>query len=160
VVLAAILFMHRMAAVVTVQHGVSLIQTDVDDFRALGNEADQRADLPENVEVFQLRGPLFFGAASVLQEVLDRMGRAPHAFIVRMREVPLIDSSGVGAVREFVRRCRSHNTKVIITGVQSQPRQILEQMGFGGSQQELRFADNLQDAIRLLAQEAASARKS
>jgi SulP family sulfate permease len=132
VVLAAILFMHRMAEVVTVQHGASPISEDVDDFsRPQGGEIDQRAGLPEGVEIFQLRGPLFFGAASVLEDVLDRMGRAPSTFILRMREVPLIDVSGVGALNAFVKRCRGHGTTVIVTGVQPQPRRILTQMGFG-----------------------------
>jgi SulP family sulfate permease len=148
VVLAAILFMHRMAQVVTVQHGASPIETDVDDFAAANGFADQRARLPEGVEVFQLRGPLFFGAAGVLADVLDRLGRPPRIFIVRMREVPLIDASGVGALREFVRRCRSHGTTVIVTGVQPQPRRILRQMGFGGERDGLLFAENLDQALR------------
>jgi SulP family sulfate permease len=153
VVLAAILFMHRMAEVVTVQRGVSPIAADVDDFEGSIEEPDQRAHLPDDVEVFQLRGPLFFGAASVLQDVLDRIGRPPRAFILRMREVPLIDASGVGALREFVRRCRSHGTMVIVTGVQPQPRRILKQMGFGADRDGLRFAENLDAALRLLGSE-------
>jgi sulfate permease, SulP family len=150
VVLAAILFMHRMAEVVTVQHGASPIAGDVDDFEQANGERDQRADLPEDVEVFQLRGPLFFGAASVLQDVLDRMGRPPRAFILRMREVPLVDASGVGALKEFVRRCRSHDTTVIVTGIQPQPRRILRQMGFTGEHEGLLFVESLDAALRFL----------
>ena len=150
VVLAAILFMHRMAEVVTVQHGASPIAEDVDDFDGLPAETDQRAHLPEDVEVFQLRGPLFFGAASVLQDVLDRIERPPRAFILRMREVPLIDASGVGALKEFVRRCQNHGTTVIVTGVQAQPRRILKQMGFSGERDGLLFVENLEAALRRL----------
>ncbi|MGQ7792869.1 SulP family inorganic anion transporter [Faunimonas sp. B44] len=147
VVLAAILFMHRMAEVVTVQHGFSPIEGEVDDFSRPAARADQRADLPEGVEVFQLRGPLFFGAASTLMEVLDRGWQHPRVFIVRMREVPLIDASGVGALRDFVRRCRSHGTTVILTGVQEQPRQMLAQMGYGAGPDGLIFAADLHAAI-------------
>jgi SulP family sulfate permease len=150
VVLAAILFMHRMAEVVTVQHGASPIAEDIDDLNELPAEANQRAHLPEDVEVFQLRGPLFFGAASVLQDVLDRIERSPRAFILRMREVPLIDASGVGALKEFVRRCQSNGTTVIVTGVQAQPRRILKQMGFSGERDGLLFVENLEAALRLL----------
>jgi SulP family sulfate permease len=150
VVLAAILFMHRMAEVVTVQRGISPIIEDVDDFARERGEADQRAGLPADIEVFQLRGPLFFGAASVLEDVLDRMSRTPRAFILRMREVPLIDASGVGALKAFVRRCRGLGVTVVVTGVQPQPRRILTQMGFGAEQDGLRFADDLGAALRLL----------
>jgi sulfate permease, SulP family len=149
VVLAAVLFMHRMAEVVTIQQGVSPIQGDVDDLPLGNDQPDQRAHLPEGVEVFQLRGPLFFGAASVLEDVLDRTGRAPRAFILRMREVPLIDASGVGALAEFVRRCEGRGVLVIVTDVQPQPRRILKQMGFGSGREGLLFALSLEEAIRL-----------
>jgi SulP family sulfate permease len=155
VVLAAVLFMHRMADVVTVQHGSSPIEVDIDDFSRPANAQDQRAHLPEGVEVFQLRGPLFFGGAGVLADVLDRMGRPPRVFIVRMREVPLIDSSGIGALKAFVHRCRGLGTTVIVTGVQAQPKRILRQMGFGESSDGLQFAENLDEAIRLARASAA-----
>jgi SulP family sulfate permease len=157
VVLAAILFMHRMAEVVSVQKGVNLIAEDVDDFDGMAPERDLRANLPENVEVFQLRGPLFFGAASVLQDVLDRIvGRPPRAFILRMRDVPLIDASGVGALKEFARRCKHNGTLVIVTGVQPQPQRILAQMGFGQDRDGLRFAENFDAALALLTESGAA----
>ncbi|MYZ49811.1 STAS domain-containing protein [Rhizobiales bacterium L72] len=147
VVLAAILFMHRMAEVVTVQHGASPIEEDVDDFARTSAPSDQRADLPQGVDVFQLRGPLFFGAAGRLIELLDRGWQHPRVFIVRMREVPFVDTSGVGALRDFVKRCKAMGTKVIVTGVQPQPRQILTQMGFGPGQGDLLFAADLGEAV-------------
>jgi SulP family sulfate permease len=149
VVLAAVLFMHRMARLVSVQQGVSPIEEDLDDFATPNGKPDQRTDLPKDAEVFQLRGPLFFGAASTLADVLDRIGRPPRVFILRMREVPFIDASGVGALTEFVRRCRSHGTTVVVTGVQPQPRRIMKQMGFGSDSEGLRFAENLDEAIRI-----------
>lgn len=153
VVLAAILFMHRMAEIVTVQQGFSPIEGDVEeDARPASDRADQRAHLPDGVEIFQLRGPLFFGAAGVLADVLDRTARPPKTFIVRMRGVPLIDASGVGALESFVRRCAGQGTEVIVTGVQPQPRRILKQMGFGRGHHGLRFADDLEEAIRLAAE--------
>lgn len=155
VVLASILFMHRMAQVVTVQHGVNPIAPDIDDrTEAAGVVTDQRAGLPEGVEVFQLRGPLFFGAAGVLADLLDRIGRPPRVFIVRMHDVPLIDSSGVGALRDFVQRCRHMGTRVIIAGVQPQPRRILDQMGFGSSGDDLTITKDLSEAIRRASQAA------
>jgi SulP family sulfate permease len=156
VVLAAILFMHRMAEVVAIQQGVKLIEDDIDDFeRSPSDSYSQRTNLPDGVEVFQLRGPLFFGAAYRLNDVLDRIGATPRIFILRMREVPMIDASGVAALQEFVRRCASFGTQVIVTGVQLQPRRILEDMGavqgggIEGGGAALIFAENLEEAIRL-----------
>ena len=148
VVLAAILFMHRMAQVVAVQQGLNLIQQDEDDFHPMpGDGYTQRADLPPGVEVFQLRGPLFFGTASHLTDMLDRIGKPPKVFILRMREVPMVDATGVGALADFVRRCTGHGTTVIVTGVQPQPEKILRQMGFGHGRTDLRFAENLGTAL-------------
>jgi sulfate permease, SulP family len=149
VVLAAILFMHRMAKVVAVQKGVQLIEEDLDDFTRPRDGYHQRDALPPGVEVFQVRGPLFFGAASHLADLLDRIGQTPRIFILRMREVPLIDATGVGALREFVRRCESQGTTVIITGIQPQPREILVQMGFAEDQGGLRFARDFQAALEI-----------
>ncbi len=150
VVLAAILFMHRMAAVVQLQQGVNLIEPDVDDFARHAPTPDQRAALPPGVEVFQLRGPLFFGAAGQVLEVLDRIGQPPKVLILRLREVPLIDASGVGALQELLRRCRRHGTRVIVTGVQPQPREILARMGFAEDGNGLTFAADFQAALKLV----------
>ena len=151
VVLAAILFMHRMAETVEFQRGAPLLERDEDDFAHPSTGYSQRDTLPDDVEVFQLRGPLFFGVASRLMEVLDTIPRPPRAFILRMREVPLIDSTGVGALRAFIRRCQRDGTIVIVTSVQTQPQQILQQMGFGPGSKELRFAEDFDAALRAVA---------
>ncbi|KAF0105825.1 MAG: sulfate permease SulP family [Rhodospirillaceae bacterium] len=147
VVLAAILFMHRMAEVVSVQQGVQIIEEDVDDFARPRTSYTQRADLPKGVEVFQLRGPLFFGSAGRLADVLDSIGTPPRVFILRMREVPMIDATGVAALGDFVKRCQAHGTVVIAAGVQPSLRTVLTSMGFDGSQPSLRFAENFEAAL-------------
>lgn len=147
VVLAAILFMHRMAEVVSVQQGVQIIEEDVDDFARPRTSYTQRADLPKGVEVFQLRGPLFFGSAGRLADVLDSIGTPPRVFILRMREVPMIDATGVAALGDFVKRCQAHGTVVIAAGVQPSLRTVLTSMGFDGSQPSLRFAESFEAAL-------------
>jgi SulP family sulfate permease len=128
VVLAAFLFMHRMAEVVEVDQRVHLIDEDVDDL-ARPAPPDQRAALPAGVEAFQISGPLFFAVANRLDEVLDQLFQPPKVFILRLRLVPLIDASGVGALDQFLDRAQRMGTRVILSGLQKQPRQVLEQMG-------------------------------
>ncbi|MEI2387102.1 SulP family inorganic anion transporter [Breoghania sp. JC706] len=147
VVMAAMAFMHRMSQAVAVKLGVSAIEEEVDDFADPLPANDQRQALPEGVEVFQLRGPLFFGAASRLGEVLERAGPTPPVFILRMREVPLIDATGVGALTHFVERCAARGTRVIVTGIQEQPLAILNQMGLA---RRLEFAENFEVAKALV----------
>jgi SulP family sulfate permease len=101
------------------------------------------------VEVFQLRGPLFFGAAGRLGDVMDTMQRRPRHFILRMREVPFIDSTGVAALSDFVRRCRANDTHVIVTGIQPQPRAVMARMGLTDEMPGFTIAEDFQAALAL-----------
>ena len=151
IVLAAILFMHRMSQLDATDHGAGVWQYDTDDFGPQPeNGVNQRALLPNGVEVLRLRGPLFFGNASRLGDILDSLiGPWPDTLILRMRDVPMIDATGVGALEQFLRRCQTHGARVIITGIQSQPRQVLNQMDFGAGFPRLHFADDFQAAIEM-----------
>src|SRR3546814_13290559 len=78
--------------------------------------------LPDGVEMFSLRGPLFFGAARSLRDALEAMPTPPRVFILRMRNVPMIDSSGVAALSDFMRRCPARGGGVIVAAISPQPR--------------------------------------
>ncbi len=142
VVLASILFMHRMSEVVAIAGAddalaLALVETDEDDFsRPRSDVYSQRDALPPGVEVFQLRGPLFFGVAGRLSEVIERIGGSPRVFILRMREVPMVDATGATKLRDFIDQACGHGTRVILSGLQPQPRAVLVQMGVldGGRQ--------------------------
>ena len=153
VVLAAILFMHRMAELVSVQQGIQLIEEDADDFEEPHTQYSQRANLPDGVEVYELRGPLFFGSAGRLSDVLDNIVVSPRVFILRMREVPMIDATGAAALGEFVQQCRSRKISVIASGIRPSLKTVLTSMGFESDQPNLRFADNFEAAL-VLAQHA------
>lgn len=142
-VLAAFLFMHRMSEVVELESQVSLIEEDGDG----ADGTDQRAQLPPGVEAFQISGPLFFAVANRLDGVLDRLPRPPAVFILRMRLVPLIDASGVTALRQFLSRCERLGTRVILSGLREQPRRVLAQMQVQPDGNQLRFAEGFAQAI-------------
>ncbi|MGE0113291.1 MAG: SulP family inorganic anion transporter [Steroidobacteraceae bacterium] len=129
VVLAAVLFMHRMAEAVAIQTHQSLIENDQDDFtRGKERSADPRAQIPKDVQVLELHGPFFFGVASRLSEVLDRVGKSPRLFILQMNRVPLIDATGIGALKELLKRCERDRTRMILCELQPAVRETLEQM--------------------------------
>lgn len=129
VVLAAILFMHRMSEAVAIQSHTQLIEQDVDDFARNGNDRYvRRNELPAGVEVFELRGPFFFGVANRLSDVLDRIGKSPRIFILLMRHVPLIDATGVRALEDFMTRCRREKTELILAELQTPVAETLRQM--------------------------------
>src|SRR5690554_276011 len=151
VVLAAILFMHRMAGLVAVNKSNGLIEEDLDDFRRAPEAYDQRDVLLPGVEVFRLSGPLFFGAAARVRYLLDTVGAPPRVFILRMRDVPMIDASGAQALDDLVQQCQKHGTKVILTGVQPEVSEVLERMDLGPTNSRLLYARNYDHAIALAA---------
>jgi SulP family sulfate permease len=149
VVLGAILFMHRMAQVVAIiSDGGGIIEDDIDDFDAsTASDASQRSALPKGVEVFQLRGPLFFGVANRLADAIDSVAGSPRAFIVRMREVPMMDATGASKFADFVRKCSKHRTALIISGLQPQPESVLRQMRIIGEDSPIHLAADFAKAI-------------
>jgi SulP family sulfate permease len=148
VVLAAIIFMHRMSEATAISHGVSLIERDQDDFARPPGEYEARADLPADVEVFELRGPLFFGAASRLIDALEAAFPPPRAFILRFREVPLADASGVNALERFLKRCESHDVTVVFTELRPDVRASLAKLGVMSRVEE---ASSYEEAITMAA---------
>jgi len=146
VVFAAILFMHRMSQVVALTGG-DIIEDDADDFVRPGDPYSQRQDLPPGVEVFQFRGPLFFGVASRLMDVLTNIAGQPKVIVLRFREVPLIDASGASSLKDFVGVCRRRGIEVIFSGLQPGPRAVLRRMEVLNG--EPREAENLPAALTL-----------
>jgi SulP family sulfate permease len=101
------------------------------------------------VVVFQLRGPLFFGAATRFTDLLLTISSPPRAIILRMSGAPVVDATGVGVLRDFVRRCRQDDVRVILAGVRDQPMQVLAGMGLGPGGGDVEYADTYPQAVAL-----------
>ena len=151
VVLAALLFMDRMARVVEIGSGTRLLDEAAEDLEP-DPDRDQRLRLPEGVEVFQINGPLFFGVASRLDDVLDQFAKAPRVFILRTRLVPMIDASGVHALQGLAERCERRAIHLILSGLQAQPRAVLEGMKFRPVPGRISFANDFSAALVLARQ--------
>ncbi len=148
IVVAAFVFMFRMADAVEVSSGIQLLDENGDE-RKGGADPEQRARLPVGVEAFQITGPLFFGAASRLDDLLDQFFKPPRVFILRMRLVPIIDASGVHALETLLDRCRRRGIILIISGLQTQPRRVIQKMQLHPREDELHFVPNFESALEL-----------
>lgn len=148
VVLAALLFMHRMAQASGI-HALPLIDTDRDDAsdKTEGAQVGLRAGIPKDVQLIEMRGPFFFGVASRLSEVLDRVGKPPRAFILQMNRVPLIDATGISAIKELLKRCERDHTRVLLCELQPSVSDTLAEMGLR-SDPRLQLCATLDDALR------------
>jgi SulP family sulfate permease len=126
VVLASLLFVRRMATMTEVRSMVDL--EDSDD--SASDEMLPRDAIPPGVEVYDVAGPFFFGAAEQFKDTLAAVSRKPRVLVVRMRSVPFIDSTGLNVLRDLVRRTQADGTTVIIAEIQDQPRQALQRGEF------------------------------
>jgi sulfate permease, SulP family len=119
-VLSAFLFMKRMA-------DVTAVRAVTDEFDEEGDDYDtdaagvRRRSVPEEVEIYEINGPFFFGAAETFRSALAAVAPAPKVLILRLRHVPAIDSSGLHALGELVHRARAAGTRVILSDVHAQP---------------------------------------
>ena len=129
-VLAAMLFMKRMAEVTNVGAVRNELDEQGDEFADLSDpNSITKRDLPAGVEVYEINGPFFFGVADRLKDTLNTLERPPKVFILRMRRVPAIDATGMHALDEFHDKCRKRKTQLLLAGVHAQP--IFAMTGYG-----------------------------
>lgn len=145
VVLAAMLFIRRMAEITNVG--------------ALTRELKDRDEDPEDplsiamrnvppaVEVYEIDGPFFFGAAETFQDAMRNLRKAPRVLILRMRNVPALDATGIHVLREFHLQCQRDGTHLILSGVHTQPLAALMRSGVYEEIGEENMAGNIDLAL-------------
>ena len=155
--IATVVFMYRMAESVEISAGIRASDDELapDDPRRADEQ--QRERLPPGVEVYRISGPLFFGAANRLDNLLDTFVAPPKVLILRMGLVPIIDASGVHALGNLARRCARRGIVLVVSGLQAQPNRVLAEMDFGALHAQVRFASDFEHALRLAASLAAHA---
>ena len=125
-VLASFLFMKRMADATNVAAVTRELSQDGDDTTYAEPGAISRRTVPQRVEVFEISGAFFFGAAEAFKEALGQIAGRPWVIIIRMRDVNLVDSSGLHALTEVVHRFRRDRTVVLLAEVHAQPLAAIE----------------------------------
>lgn len=123
VVMACLIFMHRMSDTFAVESNIRLSDEAKDE--AL-NSPDFVAALPDGVVAFSVSGPLFFGAAARLTEFFDRFQNPPKVVILRMGAVPIMDTTAVNILVDFIQKCRQMDVKIIVSNAKKQPKHVLK----------------------------------
>jgi SulP family sulfate permease len=127
VVMGSILFMHRMAQLVEVQTHTPIIQTDVADAEGAARVPYEGPPGADEVTVYTLTGPFFFGAAAEVAAVLDRIGQTPKVFVLDMSGVPFVDSTAAQSLAGFVRKANRNGTRIVLSGASAGVRRVLHQ---------------------------------
>jgi SulP family sulfate permease len=146
VVLAALLFMRQMAITTT----VVLEQP---------HELGLAVELPPGVRLYEIAGPMFFGAAKSAMEAIARVGRGDdHTFVLNMARVPTIDVTGLVALESMLDRLFRTGIKVIFAGVTPEVAELLDRAGIKRAPGRLAYAPDVETAISMAILHAARQR--
>lgn len=137
IMLASLLFMRRMA---TVSEG----HLSQPDHRALPGP------LPEGVVIYDLSGPLFFGAAERALNAMRAIGADVRVIIFRMEQVPSADVTGLVAMEGVLREMARQRIKAIIVGLHGQARSVFERGGLRNKAGEVAFCATMVDAFHVM----------
>ncbi len=122
-VLASFLFMRNMIKF----SDVSIITRDFEGKETgTDRESLEHYMIPKNVEVFEITGPLFFGAAYKFKDAMRFIENPPKVLIIRMRKVPIIDATGIKTIKEVYRESKQRGIRLILSEVHSG--QVKEQL--------------------------------
>ena len=138
-VMAALLFMKRMADVTEAHAWVDVDDEDTDPDNILLKK------IPKNTRVFEINGPMFFAATDKYKYVLS--DKEIDVLCIRMRNVPAIDATGVEALMRIVKRCQRHNVKVVFSHVNEQPMKVMTKAGFIEQVGKKNFCDHIDTAL-------------
>ena len=119
-ILAAFLFLKRMSDIANIRQWVDKSEAD--------GERGELKSVPSNALVYEIFGALFFGAVSDLFEIAHEEGK--NVLILRMRNVPAMDISGLEALEEVLEFCKKRGMTLILSHVNEQPMKVMEKSGF------------------------------
>lgn len=149
VVMAAFKFMHNMANVVEVETNVKLVEEEHPDVVRQPRPYFDVPNLDQDIVIYRIHGPFFFGAASELTATMGRESKPPRLLILDFADVPLLDSTGASALKGVIGGAKRKNTKVVIT--HASKRILRSLIRYGVKRPELQFytAPSIERAIEL-----------
>src|SRR6202790_3015151 len=141
-ILAALLFISRVAATTT----VSQVTDDyVEDGRV---HILQDKDIPYYATIFRIHGPFLFGATDKISGIIEKLHKLPPVVILRLRNMTALDATGLVAIEEIARKLHASKRILILCGARQQPAQLIQQAEFAEVVGLENICDNVQEALR------------
>jgi SulP family sulfate permease len=137
VMLAALLFMRRMAEV----SNVRLV-----DSKHTGSGGEP---MPKGVLVYEVAGPLFFGAAHKAMNVLSQVQKGVKAVVLDLRPVPAMDATGLVNLESALKRLKSAGVFVVIAGIQEQPLELIRRADWKEAEGVFAIRTSYQEGVDL-----------
>jgi len=141
-ILAALLFISRVAATTT----VSQVTDDyIEDGRV---HILQDKDIPYYATIFRIHGPFLFGATDKISAVTENIHKLPPVVILRLRNMTALDATGLFALEEVARHLHATKRTLILCGAREQPARLIHQAEFEDVVGAENICDNVQEALR------------
>ncbi|MDD3369482.1 MAG: SulP family inorganic anion transporter [Lachnospiraceae bacterium] len=139
-IMAALLFMKRMSE-----------ETEIAGWKYIDDETDQDKialkQVPKNTLVYEISGPMFFGAADKILEI--SLSEDDNCLILRMRSVNAIDATALHALEQLLAECKHKNITLILSHVNEQPFRMMQKAGFIDNIGAEKVCDHIDDALAL-----------
>ncbi|MBQ5810599.1 MAG: sulfate permease [Clostridia bacterium] len=138
-ILAVVLFMKRQSE-----------ETEIIGWKYIDPETDtdnlELKTVPKDVRVYEISGPLFFGAADKIPEIT--LKSYTRCLILRMRSVPSIDATAMNSLETLHKTCMKNGVQLIFSHVNAQPMQAMKKAGLYDAVGESNFCPHIDDALR------------
>ena len=136
--LAAMLFMKRMSEETTVK-GWSYVENENDE------DSLELKSVPQNVRVYEISGPLFFGVADKILDI--KFKEYTSCLVLRMRAVPAIDATAMNSLQQLYDKCADKGIALVLSHVNEQPLHAMKKSGFYDKVGEENFCAHIDDAL-------------
>ena len=137
--LAAMLFMKRMSEETTVK-GWTYVESESD------TDSLELKTVPQNVRVYEISGPLFFGVADKILDITFK--EYTSCLVLRMRAVPAIDATAMNSLQELYKKCESKGIRLVLSHVNEQPLNAMKKSGFYDKVGAENFCAHIDDALK------------
>lgn len=142
-ILAVVLFVKRMGEV----HRISKVLPDPSSVKVEAHMVTESHDCPQ-IGIYNVEGPLFFGAAYRFDHTMPELGPdQPKLILLRMGKVPLMDTTGEANLAALVKELQAAGGRLMISGIQSQPLELLKRTGLYDRIGAAQFYDHTGEAI-------------
>jgi SulP family sulfate permease len=141
-ILAALLFISRVAATTTVSQ---VTEDYVEDGRV---HILQDKDIPYYATIFRIHGPFLFGATDKISAVTQDLHRLPPVVILRLRNMTALDATGLFAIEEVAKQLHASKRTLILCGAREQPSKLMHQAEFEEVVGKENICDNVQQALK------------
>lgn len=153
-ILAMFLFVKRMSDITKIENTTlnykemfKTVLDDEDEETYSPGENKLHQNLGKNIFLYEINGPLFFGAASTFTDVLNQINSRSSILILKMKDVPTMDATALSALKVIDERCREKHILILYSEINEQPMKLLTSTGFFAKTGKDRFFDTAENAI-------------